>query len=43
MRGKITLSELKDFDKKIKSFPAGKEGQKRGIEFAKKMEKRKKE
>jgi hypothetical protein len=36
MRGEITLNELKEFDKKIKSFPAGEEGQKQGIEFAKK-------
>jgi len=36
MRGSITLKELKNFDKKIKSFPAGKEGQKKGIQFAKK-------
>ena len=34
MRGNITLEELKDFDKKIKSFPAGEEGQKKGIAFA---------
>jgi len=36
MRGKITLEEIKDFDKRIKSFPPGKEGQKNGIEFARK-------
>ena len=36
MRGNITLEELKDFDKKIKSFPAGEDGQKKGIEFARK-------
>lgn len=36
MRGGIALEELRDFDKKIKSFPAGKVGQKSGIEFAKK-------
>lgn len=39
MRGLITLQEIKDFDKKIKSFPAGKDGQKEGIEFAKKWKK----
>ncbi len=43
MRGNITLEELKDFDKKIKSFPAGKEGQKKGIEFAKKWKSERKE
>lgn len=36
MRGDITLEEIKKFDKKIKNFPDGKVGQKRGIEFAKK-------
>lgn len=36
MRGEITLEELKEFDNKIKSFPAGKDGQKSGIEFANK-------
>ncbi len=34
MKGNISLSEIKEFDKKIKSFPAGKEGQKQGIKFA---------
>lgn len=34
MKGEITLTEIKDFDKRIKSFPAGKKEQKRGIEFA---------
>lgn len=36
MRGDILLEEIKNFDKKIKTFPAGKVGQKRGIEFARK-------
>jgi hypothetical protein len=36
MRGNITLEELRDFDKKIKSFPVGKDGQKSGIEYARK-------
>lgn len=36
MRGDITLAEVKDFDKKIKSFTPGKDGQKKGIMFAKK-------
>jgi len=36
MKGKITLEEIKEFDKKIKSFPAGKDGQDKGIAFAKK-------
>jgi hypothetical protein len=36
MRGSITLEEIREFDKKIKKFPAGKIGQKNGIEFAKK-------
>ena len=35
MRGDISLEEIKEFDKKIKTFPAGKVGQKLGIEFAK--------
>jgi hypothetical protein len=35
MRGDISLEEIKKFDKKIKTFPAGKVGQKQGIEFAK--------
>ena len=34
MRGNISLEEIKNFDKKIKTFPAGKVGQKQGIEFA---------
>lgn len=34
MKGDITLGEIKDFDKKIKKFPSGKEGQKQGINFA---------
>lgn len=36
MRGDITLEEIKEFDKKIKKFTAGKKGQKEGIKFAKK-------
>ena len=36
MRGNISLEEIRNFDKKIKTFPAGKIGQKQGIEFAKK-------
>lgn len=36
MKGKLTLKEIREFDQKIKSFPAGKEGQKEGIKFAKK-------
>lgn len=35
MRGSITLEELRDFDKNIKLFPRGKEGQQRGIAYAK--------
>lgn len=34
MRGGISLEEIRSFDKKIKTFPAGKVGQKQGIEFA---------
>jgi len=34
MRGHIDLEEVKDFDKKIKCFVAGKDGQKKAIEFA---------
>jgi len=34
MRGNISLEEITNFDKKIKTFPAGKVGQKQGIEFA---------
>jgi hypothetical protein len=34
MRGSVSLNEIKDFDKKIKTFPAGKTGQKNGIKFA---------
>jgi len=34
MRGDILLEEIVAFDKKIKTFPAGKVGQKQGIEFA---------
>lgn len=36
MRGDITLDEIRSLDKIIKSFPAGIDGQKDGIEFAKK-------
>ena len=36
MRGNISLEEIKDFDKAIKKFPAGKKGQEEGISFAKK-------
>ena len=36
MRGDILLEEIKNFDKKIKTFSAGKVGQKQGIKFAKK-------
>jgi len=43
MKGKITLKEIKEFDKRIKSFPAGKEGQKQGIEFAKKWKNERKD
>ena len=43
MKGKITLEEIKEFDKKIKSFPAGKEGQKAGIAFANKWKKDRKD
>lgn len=39
MRGGITLEEIKYFNNKIKSFPAGKDGQKKGIEFAQKWKK----
>lgn len=43
MKGQITLEEIKEFDKKIKRFPAGKEGQKQGIAFAKEWKNEKKE
>ena len=36
MKGDILLEEIKNFDKKIKTFSAGKVGQKQGIGFAKK-------
>lgn len=36
MRGNISLEEIKELDKKIKTFLAGKVGQQQGIEFAKK-------
>lgn len=42
MKGKITLEEIKEFDKLIKSFPAGKGGQKQGITFAKKWKEERK-
>jgi hypothetical protein len=35
MKGGISIEEIKEFDQKIKSFPAGKLGQKDGIAFAK--------
>lgn len=35
MKGTISIEEIEDFDKIIKRFPAGKEGQKEGIIFAK--------
>lgn len=35
MRGNISLREVRDFDKKIKSFPTGKDGQRKGIKFTK--------
>jgi hypothetical protein len=43
MKGLITLEEIKEFDKKIKRFPAGKEGQKQGIAFAKEWKNERKE
>jgi len=36
MKGDISLEEIKNFDKKIKTFPTGEVGQKQGIEFAEK-------
>jgi len=36
MRGNVSLEEIRNFDKKIKTFPAGKVGQKQGIKFARK-------
>lgn len=36
MKGDISLEEIRNFDKKIKTFPAGEVGQKQGIEFARK-------
>lgn len=36
MRGDISLEQIKEFDKLIKKFPAGKRGQEEGIAFAKK-------
>lgn len=43
LRGEITLSEIRELDKKIKTFPAGKEGQRNGIEFARKWKADRKE
>ncbi len=43
MRGGITLKEIKEFDKKIKAFPAGKIGQAQGIAFAKKWKQERKD
>lgn len=43
MRGLISLEEIKDLDKNIKKFPAGKEGQKNGIAYAKKWKAERKE
>lgn len=42
-KGQITLEEITEFDKKIKSFPHGKDGQKNGIIFAKKWKNDRKE
>ena len=39
LKGLLTLVELKEFNTKIVSFPAGKEGQKEGIAYAKKWKK----
>ena len=36
LKGKLTIEELKEFNKKITSFPAGKKGQEEGINYAKK-------
>jgi hypothetical protein len=36
LKGTLTLEELKGFNSKITSFPAGKEGQRAGIAYAKK-------
>ena len=43
MRGDISMDEIKEFDKKIKTFPAGKLGQFEGITFAKKWKKDRKD
>jgi hypothetical protein len=43
MRGSISIEELKEFDKKIKSFPVGKDGQIKGIEFAKQWKEKRKD
>lgn len=40
LRGNLTLEELKEFNSKIISFPAGKEGQRAGIVYAKKWKKK---
>jgi len=34
LRGRVSLKEIRIFDKKIKTFPPGKAGQKKGIKFA---------
>jgi hypothetical protein len=39
LKGNLTLEELKEFNSKIISFPAGKEGQREGIIYAKKWKK----
>lgn len=43
LRGAITLEEIKELDVVVKSFPAGKQGQKAGIEFSKKWKKDRKD
>lgn len=43
LKGSITLKELTAFDNKIKSFPAGKVGQKEGISFARNWKTERKE
>ncbi|MCG2694542.1 hypothetical protein L6261_00445 [Candidatus Parcubacteria bacterium] len=43
MKGEITLEEIKEFDKIIKKFSAGKKGQKEAIEFAKKWKSQRKD
>lgn len=39
MKGRLSLDELKEFDKAIKKIPAGKNGQINGISFAKQWKK----